>query len=117
MATYFTAPAHERLNIFFGELFREMRKASPQTHGQFLLRAEQEFQRLGYREKISAGVENILIVRFDSIGDMVLMSGFLRELRRNFPQRFGRYHGANRRLLPRTFVAKKIFRRIFAALE
>ncbi|MBE8953127.1 MAG: glycosyltransferase family 9 protein [Quinella sp. 1Q7] len=86
MATYFTAPAHERLNIFFGELFREMRKAPPQTHGQFLLRAEQEFQRLGYREKISAGVENILIVRIDAIGDMILMSGFLRELRRNFPQ-------------------------------
>ncbi len=86
MATYFTAPAHERLNIFFGELFREMRKALPQTHGQFLLRAEQEFQRLGYREKISAGVENILVVRFDAIGDMILMSGFLRELRRNFPQ-------------------------------
>lgn len=51
-----------------------------------MLRAEQEFQRLGYREKFSAGVENILIVRLDAIGDMVLTSGFIREVRANFPQ-------------------------------
>ena len=50
------------------------------------MRAEQEFQQLGYREKISAGVENVLVVRFDAIGDMILTSGFIRELRRNFPQ-------------------------------
>ena len=56
MATHFTAPAHERLNIFFVEFFREMRTAPPETHGQFLLRAEEEFTRLGYREKISTGV-------------------------------------------------------------
>lgn len=85
MATYSATPAHEQLNIFFGELFREMRKAPPQTYEQFLLRAEQEFQRLGYR-KINAGVENILIVRFDAIGDMILTSGFIREVRRNFPK-------------------------------
>lgn len=35
MATYFTAPAHKRLNVFFGELFREMRKAPPQAYGQY----------------------------------------------------------------------------------
>ena len=52
MARYFMAPAHERLNIFFGEFFREMRKAPPQAYGAFLQRAEQEFQRLGYRDAV-----------------------------------------------------------------
>ncbi|MBR2734349.1 MAG: hypothetical protein IKD80_08940 [Selenomonadaceae bacterium] len=50
------------------------------------MRAEQEFQQLGYREKISAGVENVLVVRFDAIGDMILTSGFIREVRANFPK-------------------------------
>lgn len=86
MAIYPNPPAHERLNVFFGEFFREMRKAPPKTYGNFLLRAEEEFKRQGYREKNSAGVENILIVRIDLIGDMILTSGFIRELRKNFPQ-------------------------------
>lgn len=50
------------------------------------MRAEEEFKRQGYRDKNSSGVENILIVRLDVIGDMVLTSGFIRELRRNFPK-------------------------------
>ena len=43
-----------------------------------------EFGRLGYRD--FAGVKNILIVRLDVIGDMILTSGFIREVRANFPQ-------------------------------
>ena len=86
MAIYPNSPPHERLDVFFGEFFREMRKADPATYGAFLNRAEEEFTRLGYREEISAGVENILIVRFDGIGDMILTSGFLREVRANFPK-------------------------------
>ena len=62
-----------------------MRKAPPQVYGQFLSRAEEEFKRQGYRDKTSEGVENILIVRLDSIGDIILTSGFLREVRKNFP--------------------------------
>ena len=85
MAIYNRLPAHERLNVFFGELFHEMRKADPSTYLNFFQRAEDEFRRQGYREKIS-GVENILIVRLDAIGDMILTSGFIREVRRNFPQ-------------------------------
>ncbi len=86
MATYLMAPTHEKLNLFFGEFFRAMRKAPSQAYGQFLARAEEEFKRLGFREKISSGVENILIVRFDAIGDMILTSGFIREVRANFPR-------------------------------
>ena len=55
MAIYPLARPHERLEIFFGEIFRAMRKAPPQTHGQFFARAEAEFKRLGYRENISGG--------------------------------------------------------------
>lgn len=76
----------ERLDKFFGEFFRLMRQAEPSTYFNFLRRAEEEFGRLGYREEISSGVENILIVRLDVVGDMILTSGFLREVRANFPQ-------------------------------
>ena len=84
MAIYNRLPAHERLNFFFGEFFHEMRTADPSTYGNFLARADEEFRRQGYREK-NSGVENILIVRLDAIGDMIVTSGFLREVRRNFP--------------------------------
>ena len=84
MAIYNRLPAHERLNFFFGELFHLMRTADPSTYEKFLQRVEEEFRRQGYREK-NLGVENILIVRLDAIGDQILLSGFLREVRRNFP--------------------------------
>ena len=87
MAIYPTPLPHERLNVFFGELFREMRKADPSTYGAFLARAEEEFKRTGYRQTISEeSVENILIVRLDEFGDIILVSGFLREVRANFPR-------------------------------
>ncbi len=76
---------HEKLDRFFGEFFPLMRQAEPSTYFSFLLRAEEGFLRAGYREIISAGVENILIVRLDAVGDMILTSGFLREVRKNFP--------------------------------
>ncbi|MBQ3726470.1 MAG: glycosyltransferase family 9 protein [Selenomonadaceae bacterium] len=88
MAIYNRLPAHERLNFFFGELFHEMRTADPLTYEKFFQRAEEEFLRQGYREKnpsSGGGIVNILIVRLDAIGDQVLLSGFLREVRRNFP--------------------------------
>ena len=87
MAIYPLPPAHERLNVFFGELFREMRKAPPEIYGQFLMRAEEAFKRTGYRDETKrGGIETILVVRLDAIGDMILTSGFLRELRKNFPR-------------------------------
>lgn len=76
----------EQLNKFFGEFFQLMRRAEPSTYDDFMRRAEEEFVRLGYREEISQSIENILIVRLDVIGDMVLTSGFLREVRANFPR-------------------------------
>lgn len=84
MAIYPTPPPHERLDVFFANMFQEMRKAPPEAYGAFLMRAEEEFRRTGYRDK-AEGVENILIVRLDLIGDQVMMSGFIREVRKNFP--------------------------------
>ena len=76
---------HEQLDQFFGEFFRLLRQADPSTYFAFLRRAEAEFKRLGYREEIPIGVENILIIRLDEFGDVVLTSGFIREVRKNFP--------------------------------
>lgn len=88
MVTNFTPPAHEQLSAFFDEFFREMRKLPPEKHVSFLSRAEEGFKRFGYREQsdVGGGVDNILIVRLDAIGDMILTSGFIREVRANFPK-------------------------------
>ena len=54
----------------------------------FFQQMENEFARLGYREKSSAGVKNILISRFDNIGDFVLSTPAIRAVRENFPDAF-----------------------------
>lgn len=70
---------------FLDEFFRLMKVAEPSTYHAFMLRLEEEFKQAGYRADILIGVENILIVRLDAIGDMILTSGFIREVRKNFP--------------------------------
>ena len=78
--------AHDLLDRFFRDLLQKMRHATPSNYYIFLNGAEAAFKSLGYREKISSSVENILIVRLDVIGDMILTSGFVREVRANFPR-------------------------------
>ena len=77
---------HEQLDRFFRELLQKMNLAYPSTYDIFLNGAEAAFNSLGYREKLFPRVENILIVRLDVIGDMIVTSGFIREVRKNFPQ-------------------------------
>lgn len=43
------------------------------------------FARFGYRGKDLSDKESILVIRLDDIGDCVMTSGFLRELRKNRP--------------------------------
>lgn len=74
----------ERLEKFFDDA-AQLLKENPAQVSQLISAAEAEFVRAGYRDEISAGVENILVVRLDVVGDMILTSGFLRELRKNFP--------------------------------
>ena len=52
---------------------------------EFHNRIEPLFQRLGFREPQKHGVENILIIRLDVMGDFIMTSGFIRELRTNYP--------------------------------
>ena len=73
------------LETFFAELVPRL-KANPAQVSSLMLAAEAAFECTGYREEISADAENILIVRLDVIGDMILTSGFIREVRANFPR-------------------------------
>ena len=69
----------------FAELIRQIKSDPDQVSGVMFM-AEAEFERNGYRDEIPTAVENVLVVRLDAVGDMILTSGFLRELRTNFPQ-------------------------------
>ena len=52
----------------------------------FYWRAEDEFKRLGYRDKPADGViQKILILRLDAIGDFILTTPAIRAIRENFP--------------------------------
>lgn len=76
---------HEQLEKFFASLVPYL-KANPAQVSELMFEVEAEFKRAGYREKIPVPVENILIVRLDAIGDMILTSGLIREVRANFPR-------------------------------
>ncbi|MBQ7704912.1 MAG: glycosyltransferase family 9 protein [Selenomonadaceae bacterium] len=55
----------------------------------FLTIMEDAFQKSGFRdERKDNEQKNILVMRLDGIGDNVLSSGFLRELRRNYPSAY-----------------------------
>ena len=75
----------ELLESFFDEFLTRLPTASPSQISELMFQAEMTFRRTGYRDEISAGVENILVVRLDEFGDIILTSGFLREVRKNFP--------------------------------
>ena len=51
----------------------------------FYYQMENVFKLNGYRDIQNSGVENILVMRLDAIGDFVLTTGFIRELRLNYP--------------------------------
>ena len=51
----------------------------------FYNQMEEAFTKTGFREKQQSGVKNILVMRLDAIGDFVLTTGFIRELRLNYP--------------------------------
>ena len=51
----------------------------------FFGQMENVFKETGFREVQKTGVKNILVMRLDAIGDFVLTSAFIRELRLNYP--------------------------------
>lgn len=46
---------------------------------------EPVFCQTGFREEYSSGSQHILLIRLDAMGDMVLTTAFIREVRRNHP--------------------------------
>ena len=70
---------------FFDEFLNQLPTASPAKISELMARAEIIFRQAGYRDEINDDAKNILVLRTDRIGDMILTSGFLRELRKNFP--------------------------------
>ena len=78
--------AHKLLENFFDEFLKQFPTASPAKMSELMARAEMTFRQAGYRDELPDSEENILVVRVDRVGDMILTSGFLRELRKNFPR-------------------------------
>ena len=54
----------------------------------FFQQMEDEFSRLGFRDKPTKAVENILLIRIDAVGDFVLTSAAIREVRMNYPSAY-----------------------------
>lgn len=71
----------DALKNFLSELERTKVFQLPRFIEQF----ESAFEREGFRSNVSNNPLHILVIRLDAIGDNVLNSGFLRELRRNHP--------------------------------
>lgn len=71
------------------DCFNEVGKRQKLTVDMLKSYLEPVFIKEGYREESPDGeVKSILVVRLDEIGDNVLTSGFLRELRRNYPKAY-----------------------------
>lgn len=74
------------LRAVWDKVVRKMRVAR-KLDGNMLLRAfESVFRAEGFREKKTGAVEQLLVVSLDELGDNVLLTPFLRELRRNAPR-------------------------------
>ena len=74
------------LERFFQKKFKAVSEKKITVFQDFFTGLEEEFQRSGFRENFSDAVENILIVRLDAVGDFILTTGFIREVRKNFPK-------------------------------
>ena len=55
---------------------------------QFVQRMEIDFARFGFRDNQRNGVENILVVCLDEVGDYILTSPTIRTIRENFPSAY-----------------------------
>ena len=66
-------------------IIENTKKSKNFNFAEFFGQLENAFQKSGFREIQKTGVKNILVMRLDAIGDFVLSSGFIRELRLNYP--------------------------------
>ena len=80
------AQGYKRLKAAWDKVVRHMRIAR-RLDGKDLLRIfEPAFKAEGFREKQPGAVEQLLVISLDELGDNVLLTPFLRELRQNAPQ-------------------------------
>ena len=70
---------------FFNDTINQSKQFGQFNLGNFYFSSEKIFQQFGFREEQQSGVKNILVMRLDAIGDFVLTTGFICELRFNYP--------------------------------
>lgn len=75
----------ERLEKKAGELLEEAQKSHLLDMAAFHAAMEPVFREEGFREEAEDGIQSIIVARLDVMGDNILTSPMLRELRRNFP--------------------------------
>ena len=75
----------ERVKQFFTEEFTAIKATGQIEIREFFRRSELVFQNAGFRENNTHGVPSVLIMRTDVMGDYIITTGFIREVRRNFP--------------------------------
>ena len=76
---------YAQMEDFLHHVADEIEKTDKFNFKAFYELMETLFAKNGFREQQESGVDNILIVRLDAIGDFVLTSAFIRELRANCP--------------------------------
>ena len=69
----------------FRDFISELQQTRVFQLPRFIEHFEKAFEREGFRSNVPNNPPHILVIRLDAIGDNVLNSGFLRELRRNYP--------------------------------
>lgn len=76
---------YSRIKQSITNIINRTKESKNFNFAEFFSQMENTFQKFGFREVQKTGVKNILVMRLDAIGDFVLSSGFIRELRLNYP--------------------------------
>lgn len=77
---------HDELKIIIKKIFNASKiNDSSIDLTKFLQRMEIDFARFGFRDNQRNGVENILVICLDEVGDYILTSPTIRAIRENFP--------------------------------
>ncbi len=76
----------EQLKKFFDGELAAVKANGKIELNEFFGRGETVFRNSGFRENYPDGVTSVLIMRTDVLGDHIITTGFIREVRRNFPK-------------------------------
>lgn len=73
---------------YFAERYMELTNFSQWDWRSMVAMFEPLFQINGFREEYNDDQQYILLIRLDAMGDMVISTGFVREVRRNNPRAY-----------------------------